>query len=142
MPRSLASPEHLFDRTWRPGHPFRPRLSRWRRFMMGMLLLLLCAIIGGYAWVTDSTRVRGMAEDYLSRLVGGHVRIHNATLSIFQGLRLNDVRVFVDNSENEDALLFRAQAFLVRVNGHALLEGRVEATQIVAIEPYVRLTED
>src|SRR3954451_23447800 len=106
MPRSLASPEHLFDRTWRPGHPFRPRLSLLRRMGMGILLLFLCALIGGYGWVTDSTRVKTLAQEYLSRLVGGHVVVGSATLSIFQGLRLNDVAVYVDPNETEDSMIF------------------------------------
>ncbi|MBC8105666.1 MAG: hypothetical protein H7Z14_03680 [Anaerolineae bacterium] len=142
MPRSVTSPDRLFDRTWRPGHPFRPKLSRLRRAIMGLALLVLCLIIGAYWYATDSNRVRGKAQDYLSRLIGGHVTIGEATLSIFQGLQLKDVCVYSDESANEDSLLFKARSFVLRVNGPALLEGRLEADQIVAIDPYVRLTED
>src|SRR5215210_690746 len=99
MPRALSSPDRLFDRTWRPGHPFRPKLSRWRRVFMGLALLALCSVIGAYWYVTDSNRVRGRAQEYLSRLIGGNVRIGCATLSIFQGLRLNDVRVYADDTQ-------------------------------------------
>src|SRR5262245_16825702 len=142
MPRALTSPDRLFDRTWRPGHPFRPKLSRARRAIMALALFVLCLIIGGYWYVTDSNRVRGVAQGYLSRLIGGHVTIGKATLSIFQGLQLTDVCVYADETTDDDALLFKAQSFLLRVNGHSLLEGRLEADQIVAIDPYVRLIED
>src|SRR4051812_29475113 len=153
MSRTLPSPDRLFDRTWRPGHPFRPKLSRTRRLAMLVLLLLLSTIIGGYWYLTDSIRVRTMAEESLSRLIGGRVTIGSATLSIFQGLRLYDVRVYVDDMpdaahpdaalrDEQESLLFRAHSFLVRADPKALLDGRLEPTQIVAIEPYVRLAED
>src|SRR5688572_2678577 len=129
MPRALTSPDRLFDRTWRPGHPFRPKLSRVRRIFMMLALFVLSLVIGGYWFVTDSDRVRGWAQDYLSRLIGGHVTIRSATLSIFQGLQLSDVRVYAERTLDEDALLFTAQSFLLRVNAAALVEGRVEADQ-------------
>jgi hypothetical protein len=141
MPRSYTSPDRLFDRTWRAGHPFHPRTSRTRRLTMIGLLLVLCTAIGGYWFFTDSQRVRAMAQESLSRLLGGRVIVGGATLSIFQGLRLDDVRVYVDESRDEDSLLFTAQALLVRADPKALLDGRLEPTQIVAIEPHVRLTE-
>src|SRR5689334_5328398 len=132
MPRALTSPDRLFDRTWRPGHPFRPKLSRTRRLAMLVLLLVLSTIIGGYWYITDSNRVRGMAQDYLSRLIGGRVTIGSATLSIFQGLRLYDVRVYVkdmpdraqptgspDGGDAGESLLFRAHSFLVRADPKA-----------------------
>jgi len=69
MPRSLNSPDRLFDRTWRAGHPFCQRLSAGRRRSMICLFVLLGGIIGGYWYVTDSNRVKTMAEDYLSGLL-------------------------------------------------------------------------
>src|SRR5829696_5889481 len=139
MPRSVTSPDRLFDRTWRPGHPFRPKLSRVRRLGMGLALLILCLTIGAYWYATDSNRVRGKAQEYLSRLIGGHVTIGDATLSIFQGLQLKDVCVYSDESADDNSLLFKARSFVLRVNTAALLEGRLEADKIVAIDPYVRL---
>ena len=71
MPRrSPASLEQLFDRTWRPGHPLRPRLSPLRRWGMFCLLCFLLSVITSYWYLTDSTRVRKMCETYLSQLVG------------------------------------------------------------------------
>ncbi len=147
VPRRLTSPDRLFDRTWRAGHPFGPRLSKLRRIGMMISLLLLGTIIGGYWYVTDSNRVRSMAMGYLSSLIGGRVTIGEATLSIFQGLRLNDVRVYTaapgaPGNDSDDSLLFRAQAFLVHADPKALLSGRLEATQIVVVDPFVRLTQD
>src|SRR5687768_11804318 len=98
MSRYSLSPERLFDRPWRSGHPFRPRCGRARRVMMMILLIILCMVIGGYNYVTDSERVRQMAESSLSGLIGGRVQVGGATLSIFEGLRLDDVKVYVDRA--------------------------------------------
>jgi hypothetical protein len=146
MPRSLNSPDRLFDRTWRAGHPFCRRLSAGRRWGMISLFILLGLIIGGYWYVTDSNRVKLMAENYLSGLLGGRVVVGRATLSIFEGLRLDDVRVYgrrkVGEKIDEDASLFSAQAFLIQYNPQTLFSGKLEATRIVAIDPRVHLTEN
>ena len=57
---------------------------------MIIIFFLLCAIIGGYTYLTDSRRVREMAEAYLSNMLGGRVEIGQATLSIFEGLTLEE----------------------------------------------------
>jgi len=146
MPRSLNSPDRLFDRTWRAGHPFCQRLSAGRRWSMICLFALLLGIIGAYWYVTDSSRVKMMAEDYLSGLLGGRVEVGKATLSIFEGLRLDDVRVYAREKKGEkddkDSPLFSAQEFLIQYNPQTLFSGKLEATRIVAIEPRVRLTEN
>src|SRR6478735_3811934 len=100
MPKALQTPERLFDRTWRPGHPFRPRLSGRRRWGTVAIFLLLCAIIGGYLFLTDSRRVRIIGEQYLSQILGGHVTIGKATLSIFEGLTLENVDVRVGDPKD------------------------------------------
>src|SRR5688500_10399445 len=98
MSTSGLSPDRLFDRPWRWGHPFARRTGRARRWGMTLLLLVLCGVIYTYGHVTDAARVRGMAETYLSRLVGGRVVVGKAYLSLFEGLRLDDVEVHVDRA--------------------------------------------
>jgi hypothetical protein len=113
--------------------------------MVGLFLVLVC-IIGGYSFETDSSRVKTMAENYLSGLLGGRVVVGRATLSIFEGLRLDDVRVYVrvkaGEKGDENTALFSADAFLIQYNPQTLLSGKLEATRIVAIDPRVHLTED
>src|SRR5438552_4104890 len=108
MPRPLQTPERLFDRTWRPGHPFQPRLSSRRRWSMIVIFVLLCAIIGGYGYLTDANRVREKAEKYLSDILGGRVEIGQARLSIFEGLTLDEVRVQAGDPQAPDSQLFSA----------------------------------
>src|SRR5437667_5208650 len=142
MPKPLQTPERLFDRTWRPGHPFGHRLSGQRRWGMVIIFFLLCAIIGGYVYLTDSRRVRDMAESYLSNMLGGHVEIGQATLSIFEGLTLEEVRVQAGPLGAPDAQVFSAAKVLVEYSPKALLRGKVDARRIVAISPCVTLTEN
>src|SRR5829696_301266 len=152
MSRYSLSPERLFDRPWRSGHPFRPRCGRARRVVMMILLIVLCMVIGGYNYVTDSERVRQMAESSLSTLIGGRVQVGGATLSIFEGLRLDDVKVYVDTDRPErglgtpdvpvDSLMFSARTFVIQYSPRSMLHGNLEATQIVAEKPHVHLTQD
>ena len=65
MSHSGLTPDRLFDRPWRWGHPFARRTGRFRRWAMTALLLLLCAVIYTYSHLTNATRVREMAESYL-----------------------------------------------------------------------------
>jgi hypothetical protein len=142
MAWTLANPDRLFDRTWRPRHPLRPRLSLARRRCMLSILVVLCAVIFGYGWLTDAKRVRAMAEIYLSDLLGGDVEIRRASLSIFEGLRLDDVTVRVEGPSRPDATVFHAQTLLIKYNPAELLAGKISGTQIVAIDPTVLLVED
>lgn len=142
MGQRLAQLEQTLDRRWRGGHPFRPRLSRKRRVGMLAIFVLLCAVIGAYWYLTDADRVRGMAEAYLSKVLGGRVDVGEANLSIFEGLRLDDVRVHVDQTSDDESLLFRAKTFRVDYNPRALLVGKIEAAKIVAIAPELRLVQD
>lgn len=120
---------------------------------MTALLLLLCSVIFAYSHLTDAMRVRQMAESYLSDLLGGRVVVGRATLSVFEGLRLDDVEVHAEPppAENEppvlgpdapDSLLFSAKTFIIRYDPKVMLGGRLEATQIIVQKPHVHLTEN
>jgi hypothetical protein len=109
---------------------------------MAGLLFVLSIVIFGYVYLTDAQRVRAMASSYLSELLGGEVTIGKANLSIFEGLRLDDVTLRVDKSNQPDSIIFHARSFLLRYHPTELLAGRLSATQIIAIDPIVMLVED
>jgi hypothetical protein len=136
----------LFERTWRSTCPIRPRHSALRRWSGLAALAALCALIVGYAFVTDSNRVRQQAEAYLSRLVGGQAHVQSATLSLFEGLRLEGVTIRTpdqaEGANSPDAVLFTARSLSIDYNPLFLLLGRISATSIIAVDPHVRLTED
>src|SRR5882672_4060241 len=137
-----ATLDELFDRPYRPGAAFGPRISSLRRWGMVCVFILLSGVIITYWYLTDSRRVRAMAQNYLSQLTGGRVEVKNATLSIFEGLRLDNVTVRADNDKLPDSVLFKAGTILIKYNPQSILDGRLEATQIVALDPQVFLCED
>ena len=65
---------------------------------MGIIFGILCIVIGGYWYLTDSGRIGRMAEAYLSSLLGGTVHVGSANLSIFEGMRLEDVKLSTPTS--------------------------------------------
>src|SRR5438552_10748849 len=109
---------------------------------MMTLFVLFSAVIGTYLYVTDSNRVRQMAESYLTSVLGGPVHVRQATLSIFEGLRLDNVTVHVDRFRTDENIVFSAEVFKIDYNARAMLRGHLEASHILAIKPHVRLTQN
>ena len=142
MSQTFLSPDRLYDRHWRPGHPFRRNPSAKRRWTMLLLFAFLCALIGGYLYITDPSRVKQLAESELTRIIGGHVTVGKAKLSLFEGLRLEYVNVYVDRGGADDSLLFSANQFFVDYDAKALLAGKLRLTRIAAIDPTVQLIEN
>jgi hypothetical protein len=141
MPYGLTNLDVPMDAGLRPLAAVRQRSLR-RHVWMVVFFITLCTIIWAYWTITDSNRVKGMAEKALSELVGGRVEVRSATLSIFEGLRLRDVRVYVDHPDHKETPLFQADLFLVKTNPGALLVGKIEPRQIMAIKPHLTISED
>ena len=141
MTLSLANPRahRLFERTWRRSCPIRPRHSRARRWLRRGLMLACILLLAGYVHVTRADRVRLLAESYLERLVGGDVTIGNASLGLFDGLRLDDVAVRVDGP---DATVFTARSVTIDYDPISLLAGHLSASRVVATDPHVSVVED
>src|SRR5258706_3847772 len=116
MARRGASLDELFDRPNRPGAAFGPRISPLRRWGMVGIFVLLTGVIFTYWILTDSRRVRAMAEDYLSKLTGGHVEGKKATPSIFEGFRLDVVLARGDHFNLPHFTLLKAQTVLIEHN--------------------------
>jgi hypothetical protein len=139
----FLSPDRLYERPFAAAHPFVRTPGAARRWSMMLIFMFLCATIGAYLFVTDVKRVQYMAEQELSRLLGGQVSIGRAKLSIFEGLRLERVQVFTSSKwDDPRAKFFSANTFLVNYDAKALLTGRLRLTQIIAIDPQVQLIED
>jgi hypothetical protein len=118
-----------------------PKRRLRRTIVMAVLLVLFSGIIWGYWTLTDSSRVKGMAEGYLSEMLGGPVTVGSASLSVFEGLQLKDVNVYVDSNGRPDSLVFTASRLLVKTDLRALIRGRLEARQILALAPHVYIWE-
>jgi AsmA-like C-terminal region len=106
------------------------------------LLFFFSTAIGAYWWFTDPTRIRTMAESYLTDLIGGHVHVGEASLSVFEGLKLTNVTLKVDDANAPDSVLFVADAFDIQYDPAALLRGDLQATRIIVTGPQVHLVEN
>jgi hypothetical protein len=125
---TFLNPDQLHDRPWRSaGHPFNRQLSAKRRWTMLLVFALLCALIGGYLFITDSRRVKVMAENELSKLIGGPVVVGRAKLSLFEGLRLEYVNVYVDDQEREGLVTVLRQAVPRQLRSAAAAGRQAEA---------------
>jgi hypothetical protein len=141
MERYSIKSRHLAERPWWSGYPV-PRRRGWlRRVVMTGLLLALVLFIGAYWFLTDSQNVIRLAQFTLSGILRGRVEIGSAHLSIFEGLRINDVRVYVDpKGDAPDSLMFSAQKFVVNYDPRKLVRGQFDAAEIIAEQPHVYLT--
>ncbi|MGF1632677.1 MAG: hypothetical protein ACFCVE_02405, partial [Phycisphaerae bacterium] len=117
-----------------------PRVSRLRRAFFAVLLVVLVGGIVGYWKLTHPDNIRHLAQQYLSRVTGGHAVVGHASLTLFEGLRLGDIAVYVEPDDPEP--IFSAKACSIEYVVPKLLLGRIEARRIVALEPHVSLVED
>jgi hypothetical protein len=83
-----------------------------------------------------------MAGAYLTDLLGCRVDIGDADLTLFEGLRLDQVRIYTGPTNQGDSTLFGAKTLLIRYDARELLRGRIRATQIIAVNPVVHITEN
>src|SRR5258706_15663265 len=141
MPYGLHNFDAPIDTGLRPLSAVRQR-SLGRHLWMLVLFVTLCTVIWAYWTITDSNRVREMAESALTKLVGGKVKVASASLSIFEGLRLKDVRVYVDDPSKPESLVFQAETFLVKTNPGALLAGAGRPRQDMRTSPRRALGRD
>ena len=114
-----------------------------RRRRVGVVLFA-AVILGVYGWwhFTNDRRVRTTAEAYLHKMTGASVRIRAAHFSLFEGIRLEGVRLFYrDGSRVED--LFEAREVLLRHRPVSLLSGgSLEVTEIVCIAGVLTMSQD
>lgn len=109
---------------------------------MGVVLVILLIIIFSHAYLTNGDRVKQMAESYLSHVLNARVEVGSADLSIFEGMSLSKVAIYIDSSNSPESLIFTADVFRVDYKPQALLLGKLDALQIIAVGPRVHLTEN
>jgi AsmA-like C-terminal region len=127
---------------WRPRSPVRRPVGPMRRWIAVILMVLLWAVVGAYVFLTNKTRVRNMASDYLADLLGARVEVGGADLSLFEGLRLDHVVVRVDAGTGPQSTIFEADTVFIKYNLRRLLTGKLVATQIIAVNARASLAED
>jgi len=117
------------------------RRSPLRTLLTFSLLVVLTAAIILYLHFTDPARVRALAQQILTDELGGHVSVGHASLSIFEGLRLDNLRISTADRSQRRPLL-EAKSLQVHFDLKSLLSGQIVVQQVLAVEPHVYLVED
>ncbi|MCM1309733.1 MAG: translocation/assembly module TamB domain-containing protein [Bacteroides sp.] len=82
-------------------------------------------------------RIRTVAQNELTQLLGSEVSIARLEIQPFTRLRLNDIAIV----ENGDTAL-KAEALNAGISGRNLLRGRIVVTDVELMTPTVRLSRD
>ncbi|HAU36304.1 MAG TPA: hypothetical protein DCX07_01120 [Phycisphaerales bacterium] len=107
-----------------------------------LVLALLLLLFYGYWYLTNDRRIRREAQKYLSDLTGAKVKIDSARFSLFGGIRLGGVKVFVPGEDPQHPF-FRAGSVLLRHRPWGLLTtGKVQPTDILCDDTAVRIAID
>ncbi len=117
-------------------------VSGRRRGLSLALFAGLFVLLWGWWHLTNDQRVERQAEAYLCRLTGGQVRIHSARFRLFEGIRLEGVRIFFTEAGQERDLLAARQVWLEYRPLSLLRTGKLRATRVLCVEPVLTLTED
>ncbi|MCH8881143.1 MAG: hypothetical protein IID34_14835, partial [Planctomycetes bacterium] len=140
--------------------------SRLRRWIAGVLLGLLLTLVGGYYYFTRPAWLIQFAEQYLASLVNGDVEIAHATFSIFDGIRLQGVKITVPEEASGYRLqatgaspearrpdpgaflafaglpVFSCESLALKHDPIAALTGRLKIAQISAVGTHLTLISD
>lgn len=107
-----------------------------RRIILLVVLLLIGLLLGGYRLVTSDRQIERQAEEFLSNFFQTPVHIDSASFSFFDGIRVEGLRV---EMEGEDSPIFAARSLRLSHDPLALLGGRLEVREIVAVNPTINL---
>ncbi|KKM47175.1 hypothetical protein LCGC14_1558880, partial [marine sediment metagenome] len=108
--------------------------------MLAFAALLL--MVYGYWELTNDARVKEKVVAYLTRRVaGGRVELTRAQFSLFGGIRVENLRVYLPGDTSSP--FFEAGTVVLHHRPWSLLfRGRLAPTEIVCAEPRVTLVED
>jgi len=102
---------------------------------------LLVLIAYGYWLFTNDARVQQEFIRYLSHLTGGQVKVDRTEFSLFEGIRVTNLRLYLPG--DADVPFLRApQVHLSHRPSALLLRGKLVPTEIVCVKPRVTLVED
>ena len=103
-------------------------------------MLATLAILVGAAWyMTNDTRVRSKAKEALEALTGAEVDIDHAQFDLFEGVRLRGVRMRIPGDDSPRHFFTARELILRHAPWKLLLQGILQPTEIICIEPEVYL---
>lgn len=128
------------------------RRKYFKLFLLPVIIVLMIPAFLIYHYLTSPERIRQLAESYIQQITHMNVAIDSAEFSLFNGIRLNDVKV-----GQVDELLYQETAAISDVRGKpifacrklhlhhnpwAILIGQLHITSAVAIQPTCMIIHD
>ena len=129
----------------RTRRPQRYSAPHWWRRRIGALtlLVLLIAMVAGFLHFTNPARIRLQAMAALGELTGGEVALDEASLMIWEGIRIKGLKVFPPGGEHiDDNVVFAAQDVILEHRAVTILLRRLVLRKIVAQGPRLRIVYD
>ena len=126
----------------RPRRPERRRRAGRGRFWIGLVALIAVAgALIAYRALTDPARLRQYTEHYLSQMVSANAHVEAVNFDLFDGIVLSGVAI--DDPQNPSrAPAFSCEHVLLRHNPLAMLLGRLDVRELVAVRPEFRAVFD
>ncbi len=121
--------------------PGRPR-KRWIRVLALLALAVAaCAAAWFYFVVMSPTRLAALVQGELASYVNGRIEIGSVRLSLFEGVVLDDVRVY-DGPGREARLVAQARRVVAAHKFAPLLAGQFVVTGVEVLDAELRVRED
>lgn len=117
------------------------KLPRQRKIVF-LLAIALVAIVGGYLYLTSSSRVSRFASHMLRQTIGAVANIKSASFQWDGTLVLDEIELTVPELEGPGHRFFDAEQVFIHLNLWSLLRGGFEAESLNFVKPRVYITED
>ncbi|MFP4105947.1 MAG: hypothetical protein ACLFVU_07615 [Phycisphaerae bacterium] len=136
-----------FMTSWRQVLPSRRR-RRWRYVSPGrkgiglIVFALVVGLIYGYWHLTNPQRVRRQAREVLRKATGGDVSIGHASFSLFQGVELQNVKIYEPGKPDKAPFLDARKIVLRHDPGELFVSGQIVPVEIVLVQPLVTMQYD
>ena len=128
----------LLDRT---KIRIRARRHFRRRVVLAVVVILAALVVGGYRYVTSDRQVEDLAAGYLSEMFHAKVKMHSAHFTFFGGIVLRSLHIYHENQPADEPSILEAEEVRLAHDPLALLAGRLDVREIVAISPSINLEE-
>jgi len=131
----------------RTRHHARRAISHRRRWIGIAALVFLLSAGGAYKILTDESRLRRFAENWLEHFSGGQAQIKEVRFDLCRGLHLVGVRIdlpesadFVRDKASAAARpIFRSSTLYLRLQPLSVITGDLVVPEVVAVDPEINL---
>lgn len=128
------------------------RRNYFKLFLLPALIVLMIPAFLIYHYLTSPERIRKLAESYIQQATHMNVVIDSAEFSLFNGIRLNDVKVGQADerlsqsttgiSDVRGKPIFACRQLHLHHSPWAILMGQLRITSAVAIQPTCMIIHD